>query len=87
MKWTGDDDFAIFGLFSDIFSLACSRDLASNPNRVDRLLGEEFAPIRDFCQTHFFIFFELFRSCGPMDKASDYESGDSRFESWQDRKF
>ena len=29
----------------------------------------------------------LFRSCGPMDKASDYESGDSRFESWQDRKF
>ena len=22
-----------------------------------------------------------------MDKASDYESGDSRFESWQDRKF
>ena len=26
-------------------------------------------------------------SCGPMDKASDYESGDSRFESWQDRDF
>ena len=25
------------------------------------------------------------RSCGPTDKASDYESGDSRFESWQDR--
>ena len=25
------------------------------------------------------------RSCGPMDKASDYESGDSSFESWQDR--
>ena len=25
--------------------------------------------------------------CGPMDKASDYESGDSRFESWQGRKF
>ena len=23
--------------------------------------------------------------CGPMDKASDYESGDSRFESWQGR--
>ena len=22
-----------------------------------------------------------------MDKASDYESGDSRFESWQDRDF
>ena len=27
------------------------------------------------------------RSCGPTDKASDYESGDSRFESWQDRAF
>ena len=25
--------------------------------------------------------------CGPMDKASDYESGDSRFESWQGRNF
>ena len=25
--------------------------------------------------------------CGPMDKASDYESGDSRFESWQGRTF
>ena len=23
--------------------------------------------------------------CGPMEKASDYESGDSRFESWQFR--
>ena len=23
--------------------------------------------------------------CGPMDKASDYESGDSRFKSWQGR--
>ena len=27
------------------------------------------------------------RSCGPTDKASDYESGDSNFESWQDRLF
>ena len=26
------------------------------------------------------------RPCGPMDKASDYESGDSRFESWQGRQ-
>ncbi len=25
--------------------------------------------------------------CGPMDKASDYGSGDSRFESWQGRFF
>ena len=25
------------------------------------------------------------RPCGPMDKASDYGSGDSRFESWQGR--
>ena len=25
--------------------------------------------------------------CGPTDKASDYESGDSRFESWQGRFF
>ena len=33
------------------------------------------------------LFFKHLRSCGPMDKASDYESGDSRFESWQDRKF
>ena len=33
------------------------------------------------------IFAKLFvwRPCGPMDKASDYESGDSRFESWQGR--
>ncbi len=23
--------------------------------------------------------------CGPMDKASDYKSGDFRFESWQGR--
>ena len=29
--------------------------------------------------------FEILRSCGLTDKASDYESGDSRFESWQDR--
>ena len=64
-----------------------SRDHASNSNRVDHDFGKYFAHIRFFCQTHFFIFFELFRSCGPMDKASDYESGDSRFESWQDRKF
>ena len=27
------------------------------------------------------------RSCGPMDKASDYESGDCRFESCQDQTF
>ena len=27
------------------------------------------------------------RPCGPTDKASDYESGDSRFESWQGRFF
>ena len=27
------------------------------------------------------------RSCGPMDKASDYESGDWRFESCQDQTF
>ena len=26
------------------------------------------------------------RSCGPTDKASDYESGDCRFESCQDHK-
>ena len=25
--------------------------------------------------------------CGPMDKASDYGSGDSRLESWQGRPF
>ena len=25
--------------------------------------------------------------CGPTDKASDYGSGDSRFESWQGRFF
>ena len=27
------------------------------------------------------------RPRGPMDKASDYESGDSRFESWRGRRF
>ena len=27
------------------------------------------------------------RPRGPMDKASDYESGDSRFESWRGRVF
>ena len=27
------------------------------------------------------------RPRGPMDKASDYESGDSRFESWRGRSF
>ena len=27
------------------------------------------------------------RSCGPMDRASDYESGDCRFESCQDQTF
>ena len=26
------------------------------------------------------------RPCGPMDKAPDFESGDSRFESWQGRE-
>ena len=31
------------------------------------------------------LFLDIPRSCGPTDKASDYESGDSRFESWQDR--
>ncbi len=30
---------------------------------------------------------EARRPCGPTDKASDYESGDSRFESWQGRTF
>ena len=29
--------------------------------------------------------FYYIRSCGPMDKASDYESGDCRFESCQDQ--
>ena len=29
----------------------------------------------------------LTRACGAMDNASDYESGDSRFESWQARTF
>ena len=32
-----------------------------------------------------FTKFVVWRPCGPMDKASDYESGDSRFESWQGR--
>ena len=32
-----------------------------------------------------FSFYVVWRPCGPMDKASDYESGDSRFESWQGR--
>ena len=32
-----------------------------------------------------FTKFVVCRPCGPMDKASDYESGDSRFESWQGR--
>ena len=27
----------------------------------------------------------VWRPCGPMDKAPDYGSGDSRFESWQGR--
>ena len=33
------------------------------------------------------ILYECLWPCGPMDKASDYESGDSRFESWQGRTF
>ena len=31
--------------------------------------------------------FHQWRSCGPMDKASDYESGDCRFESCQGQHF
>ena len=83
-KTSANADIAIFGLFL-LFST--SRDHASNPSRAYQQFDDDFAKIRVFCQTHLFIFFELFRSCGPMDKASDYESGDSRFESWQDRKF
>ena len=33
------------------------------------------------------VLLETVRSCGPMDKASDYESGDCRFESCQDQIF
>ena len=33
------------------------------------------------------VLFKTVRSCGPMDKASDYESGDCRFESCQDQIF
>ena len=42
-------------------------------------------PKRD--KVRFIIFYSecSSRPCGPMDKASDYESGDSRFESWQGR--
>ena len=34
----------------------------------------------------YFYFFVKSWSCGPMDKASDYESGDCRFESCQSQK-
>ena len=32
-----------------------------------------------------FLFTSYSLPCGPMDKASDHESGDSRIESWQGR--
>ena len=37
-----------------------------------------------------YSYFQLtsnFQPRGPMDKASDYESGDSRFKSWRSRLF
>lgn len=37
------------------------------------------------CNERIVTLANLIWPCGPMDKASDYESGDSRFDSWQGR--
>ena len=39
------------------------------------------------CWLHPIVCVFVGRPCGPTDKASDYGSGDSRFESWQGRFF
>ena len=39
------------------------------------------------CGSRYVVLKTVLWPCGPMDKASDYESGDSRFESWQGRNF
>ncbi len=53
----------------------------SSPSRVDFVDSSLFVGILNFLSLT--TLHNL--PCGPMDKASDYESGDSRFEFWQGR--
>ena len=53
--------------------------LKQYPSKVNTIKGDELINIKNQVSYN--------RPRGPTDKASDYESGDSRFESWRGRSF
>ena len=53
--------------------------LKQYPTRVNTIKGDNLINIKNPISYN--------RPRGPTDKASDYESGDSRFESWRGRSF
>ena len=53
--------------------------LKQYPTRVNNIRGDNLINIKNP--------FSYNRPRGPTDKASDYESGDSRFESWRGLSF
>ena len=53
--------------------------LKQYPTKVNTIKGDKLINIKNPISYN--------RPRGPTDKASDYESGDSRFESWRGRSF
>ena len=53
--------------------------LKQYPSKVNTIKGDKLINIKNSVIYN--------RPRGPTDKASDYESGDSRFESWRGRSF
>ena len=53
--------------------------LKQYPTKVNTIRGDKLINIKNPISYN--------RPRGPTDKASDYESGDSRFESWRGRSF
>ena len=53
--------------------------LKQYPTKVNTIMGDNLINIKNPISYN--------RPRGPTDKASDYESGDSRFESWRGRFF
>ena len=76
----------------DIGDFPCEKKTKQNKTKQNKTKGRTRF-MADILAAWSFNFFELFwRSlthrgwpCGPMDKAPDYGSGDSRFESWHGR--
>ena len=69
---------AIF-MASKISVVISVSQLKQYPTRVNNIRGDNLINIKNP--------FSYNRPRGPTDKASDYESGDSRFESWRGRFF